>query len=82
MDRQLALALYFALAIAAAVITGAGVLHGVPLFAAVIGIGLVASIYRRQVLGTGNMTRLTAIWLGVYAVALVVASLVFRGRPI
>lgn len=81
MERQLAVALYFGLAIAAALITGSGALHGVPLFIAVIVIGLVASIYRRQVLGAENLSRQTALWLAVYAVALVAASLVLRGRP-
>ena len=81
-ERQLAVALYFGLAIASALITGSGALHGVPLFIAVIVVGLVASIYRRQVLGVENFSRQTALWLGVYAVALVAASLTLRGRPI
>ena len=82
MERQLAVALYFGLAVAAAIVTGSGALHGVSLFIAVIVVGLVASIYRRQVLGAENFSRQTALWLVVYAVALVVASLTLRSRPV
>ena len=78
MGSRAVLAVYFLIAAVAAFVTAARTLSAPVLIAVVLALGATAMLLRRQVMGLGGTTRVSAAWLGVYLLTYAVFVLLLR----
>ncbi|HKB28264.1 MAG TPA: hypothetical protein VKC59_04505 [Candidatus Limnocylindrales bacterium] len=81
-DRRVQIAFYYGLAVIAGIVSGVldsrSTAQNVVALVVLIGLGLVASQYRKRALIAGNLT--SYLWIGVFVVVWVVSALSVRGH--